>query len=161
LLATVLLATALLCGCAQQHAAGSASKPTPGPTTLALGQGARVGDITVTLNAVRIIPPIAYVGPSDGSQYLAGDFTATNETDAPYTLSIYLSCAALDRDGRKYEPTPIPPDQQHGTLDGVIPPHGSVRGEVVFSVPIASAPYQLRFIQPVGTTSATWQAPLP
>jgi type II secretory pathway pseudopilin PulG len=124
-----------------------------GQRKLTVGQPANVGDAEVTLQGVRRLSH-DFLPPDPGFQYVALDFTVVNTGDDEYNLSTLLQFEILDSDSRKYDVT-IHPDTQ-GTLDGTIPTGGTVRGEVVFEVPVDKAPYAARFIQAFGSEMAEW-----
>lgn len=139
-------------GTSAPGAANSGSSQAP----LQPGQSAKVGDVMVTLNAVRVVAPQSFSTPKDGNQYVACDFTVVNTTNKPYTLSTLLSLTMLDSSSRKYNEALL--TGLNGSLEGTIPANGQVRGEVAFEVPVAGAPYVCRYAQPTGTGTADWVA---
>ena len=165
---------AILAGCANNNTnnsgnTASSSKPAAAAATaipkaakgpLAFGQSAKIGDLQVTANGARIIPPGQFDAPKDGNQWVAVDFTAQNTASKPYNLSTLLQLSMFDKDSRKYGVT-ITTEQTNGSLDGTIPANGQVRGEVVFEVPVAGAPYTVQFTQPLGTENGVWAVTLP
>ncbi len=146
---------------ASGSAAPAASKAAaPGKSPLQAGQSVKLGDVLVTFNGGRILQPTDFDKPKDGDQYVVTDFTVENTTDKPYNLSTLLSLSMLDKDSRKYDET-IVGQKLNGSIEGTIPPKDKVTGEVVFEVPVAGAPYAVRYTQPLGGDSGTWAVTLP
>jgi hypothetical protein len=61
-----------------------------------------------------------------------------------------------DKDSRKYSVALV--TGLNGSLEGAIAAHDKLRGETAFEVPIAGAPYKVRFSQPFGADFGEWVA---
>lgn len=126
----------------------SARGPHPVGTTV------KVGDAEVTVLGFRIVEDHRSFPPDPGFQYLIVDAEVRNTGDDDYVLSTLLQFKVRDSENRTYS-VDIFPDTQ-GSLDVQIAPGDAARGEVAFEVPIASAPYRVRFEQAVGFQYAEW-----
>ena len=147
----LLLSLVLLAACG---GASAAAKP------LVAGQPARLGDLAITYSGAHVVTDTSSMAPNAGQQFLAVALTIVNHAASATRINA-LTFAVVDKDGRRWLQGFVTPATGQPGIDGVLPAGETVRGAIVVAVPIAGAPYRLRYTRPGTTQTATWAISLP
>lgn len=149
LLLAVFLVAGLLVGCGETttpervESDGSDEAAPVQAEVFAVGETVKMGDLSITVNAVREDSGVDFIKPKDGYIYYIVDCTLENHGGESEAISSLMMFSLADNEGYNHT-VAIGPETQ-GSLDGELAPGRKMRGEVAFEIPADAAGLELVF----------------